>query len=136
MLAFQTSAKQILELTREAQLVEQLTAHLTRVGFRISKSERSSWQQSLPALAMELVGAGLGELDVLVECQLPRSSKRIDVILAGMEPLTRRPAYLVVELKQWSVATTYDEAENFVQVPGMAEPRCILRCRSRTTAPT
>ncbi|MEU2700167.1 MULTISPECIES: DUF2075 domain-containing protein [Micromonospora] len=123
MLAFQTSAKQILELTREAQLVEQLTAHLTRVGFRISKSERSSWQQSLPALAMELVGAGLGELDVLVECQLPRSSKRIDVILAGMEPLTRRPAYLVVELKQWSVATTYDEAEKLVQVPGMAEPQ-------------
>ncbi|WBB83541.1 DUF2075 domain-containing protein [Micromonospora sp. WMMC264] len=123
MLAFQTSATQILDLAREAQLAEQLRAHLARAGFRISDSEQSSWQQSLPALAVELVGAGLGALDLLVECQLPRSSKRIDVILAGMEPLTRRPAYLVVELKQWSAATTYDEVEKLVQVPGMAEPQ-------------
>ncbi|MFI6131910.1 DNA/RNA helicase domain-containing protein [Micromonospora sp. NPDC051141] len=123
MLAFQTSPKQILELADEGHLIERVSAHLARVGFRVSDSERSSWQQSLPALAVQLVDAGLEDLDALVECQLPRSSKRIDVILAGMEPLSRRPAYLVVELKQWSTATSYDEIEKLVRVPGMAEPQ-------------
>ncbi|MFI7072011.1 DNA/RNA helicase domain-containing protein [Micromonospora sediminicola] len=123
LLAFRTSAKQILELAGKGHLAERVAAHLARAGYRISASERSSWEQSLPALAVQLADAGLEDLDALVECQLPRSSKRIDVILAGMEPLSRRPVYLVVELKQWSAATSYDEVENLLSVPGVAEPQ-------------
>ncbi|MEV4494028.1 DUF2075 domain-containing protein [Micromonospora coxensis] len=89
----------------------------------MTDSERSSWRHSLPALAEQLVAVGLGDLDALVECQLPRTSRRIDVLLAGAEPLTRRPAYLVVELKQWSAATVYDEVEKLVRVPGLADPQ-------------
>ncbi|MFF5171351.1 DNA/RNA helicase domain-containing protein [Micromonospora sp. NPDC000089] len=123
MLAFQTTPQQILDLAGTGQLAERVGAHLAGAGFRVSDSERSSWRHSLPALAEVLVDAGLADLDALVECQLPRSSRRIDVILAGVEPLSRRPAYLVVELKQWSTANVYDEVEKLVRVPGMTDPQ-------------
>ncbi|MEU8189846.1 DUF2075 domain-containing protein [Micromonospora carbonacea] len=123
MLAFQTTPTQILDLAETGQLAERVGAHLARAGFRVSDSERASWQRSLPALAEQLVSAGLADLDALVECQLPRSSRRIDVILAGAGLTSRRPAYLVVELKQWSTATVYDEAEKLVRVPGLADPQ-------------
>ncbi|MFJ6195584.1 DNA/RNA helicase domain-containing protein [Micromonospora sp. NPDC092111] len=123
MLAFQTNPQQILELAREGELTDRVGAHLVRAGFRVSDSERASWRHSLPALAEQLVDAGLADLDVLVECQLPRSSRRVDVILAGVGPSTRRPVYLVVELKQWSWASVYDEAEKLVRVPRLADPQ-------------
>ncbi|MFG2045909.1 DNA/RNA helicase domain-containing protein [Micromonospora sp. NPDC048935] len=123
MLAFQTTPKQILELAEVDQLAGRVAAHLSAAGFQVDTSERSSWEKSLPALARELTAAGLGDLDALVESQLPRSSRRIDVILAGAERSSNRPVYAVVELKQWSWATVYDEAENLVRAPGMREPQ-------------
>ncbi|MGC5289801.1 DNA/RNA helicase domain-containing protein [Micromonospora sp. DT231] len=123
MLAFQTTPNQILELAEAGKLAGRVAAHLAAAGFQVNASERTSWEESLPALAVELCAVGLGDLDALVECQLPRSSRRIDVILAGAERSSNRPVYAVVELKQWSWATVYDEAENLVRVPGMREPQ-------------
>ncbi|WP_433316639.1 DNA/RNA helicase domain-containing protein [Micromonospora sp. CA-269861] len=123
MLAFQTTPNQILELAEAGKLAGRVAAHLSAAGFQVNASERTSWKESLPALAAELSAGGLGDLDALVECQLPRSSRRIDVILAGAERSSNRPVYAVVELKQWSWATVYDEAENLVRVPGMREPQ-------------
>ncbi|MEV4820736.1 DNA/RNA helicase domain-containing protein [Micromonospora sp. NPDC049274] len=123
MLAFQTTPKQILELAEAKQLAARVAAHQSAAGFDVKASERFSWEESLPALAREVTAAGLGDLDALVECQLPRSSRRIDVIIAGVERSSQRPVYAVVELKQWSRASVYDEAENLVRVPGMREPQ-------------
>jgi hypothetical protein len=38
---------------------------------------------------------------VLVEYQLPLTSKRADVVLCGVHPRTGQSSYVVVELKQW-----------------------------------
>ncbi len=85
-------------------------------GRRASDSEMRSWERSLPILAQDLVGAGLGRVEMIVEHALPLSSKRIDVVLAGQHPSKRTPSYLVVELKQWSAARRWEDEPGLVTV--------------------
>jgi hypothetical protein len=86
------------------------------VGHRPGASEVRAWERSLPVLAQDLLDAGLDEVELLVEYQLPQSSQRIDAILAGTHPRTRGPSYVVVELKQWSQAIPLDGADDLVLV--------------------
>ncbi|WP_432519895.1 DNA/RNA helicase domain-containing protein [Kineococcus sp. SYSU DK006] len=100
-------------------LIEQM---LYTAGHGPSPGERASWEKSLPVLAADLVEAGLGEVEVLLEHRLPLTSKRADVVLAGVHPTTGRPSYVVVELKQWSAAHRFEGNPDLVVVPGMAGP--------------
>ncbi|MGW7225998.1 DNA/RNA helicase domain-containing protein [Streptomyces cyaneofuscatus] len=71
---------------------------------RPQPAEVRAWERSIPALTNVLVEAGLGEVEMLLEYGLPLTSKRADVILAGVHPATGEASYVVVELKQWSEA--------------------------------
>jgi hypothetical protein len=86
------------------QLVEHLQEQASYAGTRAGMAEVRSWQNSLPVLFRGLVDAGLGDLEVLLEHQLPHSKMRIDVVLCGVHPRTRETSYVFVELKQWSRA--------------------------------
>src|ERR1700753_2511169 len=88
-------------------------------GWWPSESEQKSWQRSLPVLAHDLMDAGLGNVEMLIEYQLPLTSRRADVVLAGGDRRTGRDAYVVVELKQWSQAELYEDSERLVVVGGM-----------------
>ena len=46
--------------------------------------------------------ADLRDQGVLVELKLPLSSKRLDVLITGSNPETRRDSAVIVELKQWT----------------------------------
>ncbi|HEX3004255.1 MAG TPA: DUF2075 domain-containing protein [Angustibacter sp.] len=94
-------------------LAEQMTI---RSGRKPSAAEYRSWQRSLPALRADLLAAGLDDVEMLVEYQLPLSSKRADVVLAGRHPVSGEPSYLVVELKQWSAAHAFEDSDALVQV--------------------
>ncbi len=87
-----------------------------RTGRRPSSGEYRSWQRSIPALRSDLVSAGLDDIEMLVEYQLPLTSKRADVVLAGRHPQTGGPSYLVVELKQWSHAERFEDSDTLVQI--------------------
>ena len=54
---------------------------------------------------------------MLVEYQLPLSSKRVDVVLAGEHPRRGGPSYVVVELKQWTTATMFEDQPELVVQP-------------------
>ncbi len=54
---------------------------------------------------------------MLVEFQLPLTSKRADVVLAGLDH-SGNPAYIVIELKQWSEAERFEDSEELVLVGG------------------
>ncbi|WP_211435782.1 DUF2075 domain-containing protein [Trujillonella endophytica] len=82
-----------------------------------SASEIRSWDASLAALAADLEQAGLQGVEVLVEYQLPLSSKRVDVVLAGQHPRHGGPSYVVVELKQWTTATVFEDQPELVVQP-------------------
>jgi uncharacterized protein len=116
-LLFRASAD---SLRSEAQ-AGRLAAHLAEqysfaLGRRAADSEVRSWERSLPVLAEDLRDAGLGQVEVLAEYQLPLSSKRVDALLAGVHPKTGAPSYVLIELKQWSQAEAHEDAEDLCYV--------------------
>lgn len=102
-----------IEQTLVARLVE---AMRTQTGRTPSPGERLSWERSLPALVADLRTAGLGDVEMLLEFQLPLTSKRADVVLAGQHPVTGGASYVIVELKQWSDATIFEDDEQLVTI--------------------
>ncbi|GAA2053434.1 DNA/RNA helicase domain-containing protein [Williamsia deligens] len=101
-------------------LVEQLLEQMVHQrGYKPAPAEQQSWRRSLPVLAGDLREAGLGDVEMLVEYHLPLTSQRADVVLAGTHPTTGRPSYVVVELKQWSAAASFEGNPELVAVPGM-----------------
>ena len=104
----------------ERQLAAIIADHLrATTGRSPSESERKSWRRSLPVLVRDLIEAGLGNVEMLIEYQLPLTSKRADVVLAGVDRRTGGDAYVVVELKQWSQAELFEDSERLVVVEGM-----------------
>jgi hypothetical protein len=85
---------------------------------RAAPSERRSWDRSIPVLANDLVDAGLGDVEVLLEHRLPLSSRRVDAILAGRHPETGAASYVIVELKQWSEADLFEDDPSLVLIDG------------------
>jgi uncharacterized protein len=104
----------------ERQLSEVLAEHLRMsAGLGASPGERRSWDNSLPVLARDLVQAGLSQVEMLIEYQVPLSSLRADVVLAGQDRRTGGDAYVVVELKQWSHAELFEDDPRLVLVEHM-----------------
>lgn len=102
-----------------SEVERRLAEHFLHSGWGVpGASERRSWRNSLAALAADLRDAGLDEVEVIPEYRLPLSSKRADVVLAGVHPATRRPSYVVVELKQWAEAQPWEDSETLVEVAG------------------
>ena len=78
-----------------------------------SPAEVNSWRNSLRAMADVLQIGGLQEQGVLLEYQLPLSSKRLDCMLCGTDDRNAQRA-VIVELKQWDRCESADP-ENVVR---------------------
>ncbi|KZB87399.1 ATP-binding protein [Amycolatopsis regifaucium] len=107
-------------------LIEARAGHLhsrlqEQAGFvlesRVGTSEVASWRKSLPILLADLADAGLGDVEVLLEHQLPHSKQRIDVVLCGIHPRSGQSSFVFIELKQWSKAESY--LSEVINVPGL-----------------
>lgn len=92
-----------------------------QLGHSAPPAEVRAWERSLDVLAADLMDAGLGSVEALVEYQLPLTSKRADVVLCGHHPRTGQDQYVVVELKQWSRAVPLDDTDNIVVLEGTGE---------------
>ena len=68
--------------------------------FNPSPSEVNSWRNSLTATAHVFRHAGLTDHGVLLEYQLPLTSKRLDCIICGKNEAQIDNA-VIIELKQW-----------------------------------
>ncbi|MCP3802674.1 DUF2075 domain-containing protein [Allokutzneria sp. A3M-2-11 16] len=115
------SAQQLLSEAVAGRLHLEL-AEKARVSFEsgVGASEIRSWEKSLPVFLADVVDAGLGHVEVLLEHKLPHNPKRVDVILCGTHPKQGTPSYAVVELKQWS---TVDETDgDLVVIPQYSQP--------------
>ena len=123
MSAFRVSAAGLLRLTTEGSLADRVAEQVWMSGHGVSPAERKSWSRSLAILAQDLADADLDAVEVLVEYQLPLTSRRIDAVLAGVHPKTGEDSFVVIELKQWSYATRYEESETLVDVEHAAGPR-------------
>lgn len=104
----------------ERRLSDVIAEHVRRSASHYpSESELRSWDRSLSVLATDLIDAGLGELEMLIEYQLPLTSKRADVVLAGLDRRTGEDTFLVVELKQWSRAEVDEDNPEIAMVDGV-----------------
>ena len=74
-------------------------------------SEVASWQNSLRAMSDVVDLSSLDDHGIVVELQLPLSSKRLDCMITGHDG-GDRPQAIVVELKQWEGADPSDIDES------------------------
>ncbi|MCL6300229.1 hypothetical protein [Streptomyces kronopolitis] len=107
MFLIRESAEGLQTLHRQGGLIAELRkAESLRNRKPATAGEEGAWALSLPALARDLVDAGLGAVEMLIEYELPDVQGPADVVLAGAHPHTREPAYVVAELKQWRRVTS------------------------------
>ena len=103
----------------EARIAQHLSEAMSySIGTLPSAAEARSWERSLPVVAADLKDAGLDGVEMLIEYRLPLTSKRADVVLAGVGARTGEPTYVVLELKQWTEASLYEDNPTLVSVAG------------------
>lgn len=119
MVLLRQTAEGLRSLIESDSAIDQMIASLVATtGRRPSPSEERSWHASLPILMNDLITGGFGNIEVLVEHQLPLTSRRVDAVLAGWHPVTGSPSYVLVELKQWSGAHRFEDDPSLVVVEG------------------
>jgi hypothetical protein len=131
MLLLRLSAQDLLTLDSRRAMVPHLAARYRYFqGRDVSASEREAWAESLVELAEDLVAAGRGNVEMIVECaatvdEPERGEPRlIDVVLAGRHPESHLPSFQLVELKRWSTVTRVEAATaELVRVPGIGKPK-------------
>ncbi|MFE3070573.1 DUF2075 domain-containing protein [Streptomyces sp. NPDC059247] len=128
MLLLKMSARDLLGLDTRRLMVPHLAARWRHFrGADASATERAAWAESLVSLATDLVAAGRGNVEMVVECAAtidesdrPGDPRLIDVVLVGRHPLENRPSVKLVELKRWSTVTRVEQATaDLVYVQGM-----------------
>ncbi|MGW3563319.1 DNA/RNA helicase domain-containing protein [Streptomyces sp. NPDC000941] len=85
------------------------------------EAEQRSWSRSWPALLRILSAAELGDLHLLLEYELPGTSKRVDALLLGHQAAGHPAAAkgltsVVIELKQWTHARPHAAGTGLLQV--------------------
>ena len=107
-------SKDFISETVRNQIAETLrTAFSNYYRYQPSPAEVSSWRNSLRAMKDVMQVAALNDHGVLLEYQLPLSSKRLDCMVCGLDERASANA-VIVELKQW------DKCED-------AEPENVVR---------
>ncbi|MFB8771166.1 DUF2075 domain-containing protein [Streptomyces broussonetiae] len=132
MLLLKLAAHDLLTLNARRRMVPHLAARWRHFrGKDASLTERLAWAESLVSLANDLVAAGRGNVEMIVECaatldetERPGDPRLIDVVLVGHHPQERRLSVQLVELKRWSMVTRVERATaDLVHVPGMDDKK-------------
>jgi DUF2075 family protein len=76
-------------------------AFFTKFRYQPSVAEVNSWNNSLRAISQVFQAASLLDHGVLLELQLPLTSKRLDCLVTGYDD-KKAPNAVIIELKQWS----------------------------------
>src|SRR4030042_1447524 len=102
------SSKQFVEDSVRNQIAEKISKsffHYYR--YNPSPNEKNSWRNSLTKMSDLIQFAELLDHGIILEFQLPQSSKRLDFLICGKDEF-RSDNTVVVELKQWDIC---EEAE-------------------------
>ena len=95
------TSQQFIEDTSQNQIAEKLRlAFFDHFRYYPSPGEIGSWRNSLRAMSQVFQYANLLDHGVMLEYQLPLSSKRLDCIICGRDQEGKDNA-VIIELKQW-----------------------------------
>ncbi len=99
------TSKQFIEDAVQNRIGEKLKySFFQHFRYQPPQSEVTSWQNSLRAMCNVLQYASLTDHGIVLEYQLPLSSKRLDCMITGKNKSAAQNA-VIVELKQWGKAT-------------------------------
>lgn len=88
-------------------------AFFEQVGYNPASGEISAWQNSLRAIAGTLQYCKFEDQGIILEYQMPNSSKRLDFLICGQDEEKKEKA-VIIELKQWE-KTMDSEGENEIR---------------------
>jgi len=95
------TSRQFIQDTITNQISEKLkSSFFNQYRFEPSPAEIRSWQNSLRAMSQAIEHADLMDHGILLEYQLPLSSRRLDCMVCGHDA-NEKPNSVIVELKQW-----------------------------------
>ena len=104
------SSEQFIQDTVQNQIAEKLrSAFFDYFRFYPSPGEIGAWRNSLRAVKDIFEMADLYDHGVLLEYQLPLSSKRLDCLICGKDKVQNENA-VIIELKQWEKCKEADGA--------------------------
>ena len=108
------SSKEFIHDSTHNRIAELLkTAFRGQFRYDAPKSEVNAWRNSLRSLAQVFTEAGLDDHGVMLEYQLPLTSKRLDCLVTGRDGQHAGSA-IVIELKQWDECEA-SEGDDLVQ---------------------
>lgn len=110
------SSEQFVRDTVQNQIAEKLrTAFYNYYGFNPSQGEIRSWQNSLRAFSGTLQYSGLNDHGIILEYQLPLTSKRLDCLISGKDGQNQDNA-VILEFKQWDKCEPSDAPNEVMTV--------------------
>ena len=126
-------SSEFITYTQQKQIVQRML-HAFRDYYRAEPqpNEIRSWENSLMEISEIFNDAELLDHGVILEYQLPLTSKRLDCLICGHDKYNI-PNAIIIELKQWSKSfTTYGQNEVCTYLNG--ELRDILHPSSQVAA--
>lgn len=107
------TSEQFIQDTIQNQIAEKLkSSFFLNFRFNPSPSEVNSWKNSLRAISQVFQYSNLLDHGIILEYQLPLTSKRLDCIICGKNKKNNENA-VIIELKQWDKCE-YSDGENEV----------------------
>lgn len=98
---FAGTSQQFLQDTIQNQIAEKLRlVFFNYFRYYPSPSEMNSWRNSLRAVSQVFQYANLVDQGIILEYQLPLTSKRLDCLICGKNAAAEDNA-IIIELKQW-----------------------------------
>ena len=86
-------------------------AFKSKMGYQPAPAEQHAWNNSLQFMERIIRNANLpGDCGVLIEFNIPSTSKRIDFLIAGRDQ-EHRDNFVIIELKQWETAQATRQAD-------------------------
>lgn len=102
---YKSSAAEFIKICQEGTVADLLKDAFDRYhGHSPEKSEMTSWENSLVALAKVFEQSGFIDQGILLEYHLPLASSRVDCVITGKDEEDASHVVLI-ELKQWETAS-------------------------------
>jgi uncharacterized protein len=115
------SSSQFIKDTVLNQITEKLRdAYFSWYRHNPAQSEINSWRNSLRAVSQVFEYSGLTDNGILLEYQLPLSSKRLDCMVCGTDTAGNQHA-VIIELKQWDKCRPSDAPNELLTFVGGRE---------------
>jgi DUF2075 family protein len=116
---YSSSAVQFRDAVDNNQITRQIErAFLEKLGKRPSPGEVKAWNNSMKFMETIIRNSKIADdCGILIEYNIPATSKRIDFIIAGQDTY-HKDRFVVVELKQWNTASSTDKQDVVIAFVG------------------